>query len=134
MTELDKLISKAFASEGKQEDVNKVYLSLIRSKLYVPCQQEETPNSDEPFVPLFAKIDDKFYMSVFDTYERLLDWAGDKKDQISYVELPGKDLIFGISDTAYLCLNVGTDYYKEFLPEEIKRLKMIVSRIEQLKP
>ncbi len=38
MTELDQLISTAYANEGKQEDVNKVYLTLLRSNLFVPVK------------------------------------------------------------------------------------------------
>jgi hypothetical protein len=36
MTELDELIQTAYANPGRQEDVNKVYLALIRSLLVVP--------------------------------------------------------------------------------------------------
>ena len=71
MTELDQLISTAYASEGKQEDVNKVYLTLLRSPLYVPVEKIqvqmdtqtdlESDQLAEPFKPLFAKIEDKFY-------------------------------------------------------------------------
>jgi hypothetical protein len=133
MTELDKAISAAFTSEGKQDDVNKVYLLLLRTILFVPVSKEKTPHSDEPFVPLFAKIDERYYMLAFDTLERLTNWAGEHMKDMAYVELSGHDLIKGINDQACFSLNVGTAYYKEFLPDEIKRLKTIVSRIEQMK-
>lgn len=133
MTELDQAISAAFASEGKQDDVNKVYLLLLRSLLFIPVSKEKSTDSDEPFSPLFATIDGRYYMLAFDTLERLNAWAGDHRDEMGYVELSGHDLIKGVNDQACFSLNVGTDYYKEFLPEEIKRLKTIVSRIEQMK-
>jgi hypothetical protein len=60
MTELDQVIAAAFASEGKQEDVNKVYLTLLRSVLFLPVQKTDyqVPQSEDtdPFKPLFAKI------------------------------------------------------------------------------
>jgi hypothetical protein len=133
MTDLDKAISAAFASEGKQDDVNKVYLLLLRTVLFVPVSKDKKPNTDELFEPLFTKIDERYYMLAFDTAERLSDWAGEHMDAMAYVELSGQDLIKGINDQACFSLNVGTPFYKEFLPDEIKRLKTIVSRIEQMK-
>ena len=40
MTELDNVIAAAFASQGKQEDVTKVYLTLLRTQLVVPVKKE----------------------------------------------------------------------------------------------
>jgi hypothetical protein len=138
MTELDQVIANAYATEGKQDDVNKVYLTLIRTPLFLPVQKEESssvpPAEDaEPFKPLFAKIEDNYFLLAFDTVERLTAWAGDQMDNINFVEISGRDMIAGISDQVFLCLNYGTDFYKEFVPDEVKRLKMIVSRIDQMK-
>jgi hypothetical protein len=134
MTELDQVIANAFASTGKQEDVNKVYLALIKATLFLPVQKDyQIENPDEPFKPLFARIDDQHFMLVFDTIDRLTAWAGDQLEQINYIEISGRDVIAGIQDQVYLCVNYGTDYYKEFSPDEVQRLKMIVSRIDQMK-
>jgi hypothetical protein len=136
MTELDRVIAAAFASEGKQEDVNKVYLALLRTVLYLPVQKGEDqvkqPDED-PFKPLFAKIDDQYFMLVFDTVERLTVWAGEQIAHMNYVEISGMDLVKGMNENVFLCLNHGADFYKEFTPDEVKRLKTIVSRIEQMK-
>lgn len=133
MTELDHLIAAAFASEGKQEDVNKVYLALLHTRLVVPVKKGPPQDEGEPFTPLFAKIDEKYFLLAFDTVERLSHWAGDHLGEISYVELLGRDFIAGMSDQIYFCLNLGTDYYKEFSPDEVKRLKMVIARIDQIK-
>jgi len=42
---------------------------------------------------------------------------------MSYVEISGKDVVAGMHESVYLCLNYGTDFYKEFSPDEVKRLK-----------
>ncbi len=133
MTELDKAISAAFASLGKQEDVNKVYLTLLRTPLFIPVQKEKKVDDEEPFRPLFASIEDKIFMLAFDTMERLTSWAGSQFDKMSYVELSGRDVVAGLSEKVYLCINYGTDFYKEFSPDEVKRLKTVVARIDQLK-
>jgi hypothetical protein len=72
-------------------------------------------------------------MAAFDTLERLMHWAGDGFEQIDYVTLLGRDVIAGINEQVFLCLNIGTEHYKEFSPDEIKRLKTIVMRIDQMK-
>jgi hypothetical protein len=54
-------------------------------------------------------------------------------EHINYVEISGHDVVKGINEQVFLCLNHGTDFYKEFTPDEVKRLKMIVSRIDQMK-
>lgn len=137
MTELDQTIAAAFTSEGKQEDVNKVYLTLLRTDFFVPVKKTDPSinhiDEQEPFKPLFAKIDDNYFMLVFDTVERLTTWAGDQLDQIDYVEISGIEVVAGINEGVFLCLNMGTDFYKEFSPDEVKRLKMIASRIAQMK-
>ena len=135
LTELDQTIANAFASEGAQEDANKVYLALIRTPVYLPVKKQTTPVSDEeePFQPLFAEIEGRYFMMIFDTLERLTTWAESELDQIDYVCIPGRDVVAGVNESVYLCLNAGCEYYKEFSPEEVKRIKMIIARIDQLR-
>jgi hypothetical protein len=134
MTELDQVIANAFGSEGKQDDVNKVYLLLLRTTLFIPVQKNPDVKAEaEPFTPLFGVINDQIFMVGFDTLAKLQQWAKEEADKLDYVELTGRDVIAGIGDSVFLGINPATDYYKEFSPDEIKRLKMIVSRIDQLK-
>lgn len=134
MTELDSIIAKAYQNDGRKEDVNKVYLTFLQTLLYVPVKTiEAQASTDEPFSPLFTKIENNTYMLVFDTLDRLKNWAGDAIDQMNYVELSGHDVIFGIHPEVYLCLNVGTEFYKEFSPDEVFHLKKIVAKIQNLK-
>lgn len=132
-TELDQAIERAFATEGKQEDVNKVYLALLRANLFVPTSKEKSTDPEEPFQPLFAEFEGNYFLPAFDTVERLITWAGEEFGNIEYVELPGIHLITGMSDEVFLCLNLGCPFYKEFLPDEVKQLKKIAARINQLK-
>jgi len=134
MTELDNIIAKAYQNEGRKEDVNKVYLTFLQTLLYVPVKKDGAPNtSDEPFIPLFTKIENNTYMLVFDSLDRLTHWAGDAMGEMNYVELSGHDIVFGINPEIYLCLNVGTEFYKEFSPDEVFHLKKIVAKIQNLK-
>lgn len=133
MTELDRLIATAFDSEGKQEDANKVYLTFLNTTLFLPVNPEKKPNDEEPFRPLFTEVDNHYFMLVFDALEKLKVWAGDQMHQIGYVEISGADIVAGLNENVYLCLNYATEFYKEFSPDEVKKLKMIVAKIAQLK-
>ena len=113
MTPLDQLIATAFQNQGKIEDVNKVYLTFLNTSLFIPTKKEHDLN-DEPFSPLYAFIENQYYLLAFDTLERLRSWAKDEIDQIAYVEISGHALILGINNQVYLCLNVGSALYKEF--------------------
>jgi hypothetical protein len=133
MTELDNIIANAYQSAGKKDDTNKVYLTFLQTLLYLPVKKETNPTPEEPFSPLFTKIENNIYMPVFDTVERLKQWANEAIEQMDYVELSGHDVILGINPDVYLCLNVGCEFYKEFSPDEVFHLKKIVARIQQLK-
>ncbi len=133
MTELDNIVSTAFQNPGNQDLINKAYLFFLQTLLFIPVKKEKSASTDEPFSPLFTKIENNHYMLAFDTLDRLKNWAKDAMDQIDYVELPGVDIISGINNNVYLCLNIGTDFYKEFSPDEIRHLKKIVTKVQQLK-
>jgi hypothetical protein len=133
MTELDTLIQDAFAQEGRKDITNKFYLLFLRTNLLLPVKKDKNPLSEEPFEPLFANIEGRYYLPVFDTLERLSAWAGEEFAAMQYVDISGHDLILGISEAAFLCLNLGTPFYKEFAPDEIMHLKKIVARIAEMK-
>jgi hypothetical protein len=134
LTELDSAIKQAFHTEGDKSAVNQAHLTLLRSILYLPVQKDaQTLDPEEPFTPLFTKVDDQYFMLVFDTLERLQTWAGDQLDAMAYVELAGTDIIAGLNKNVYLGLNLGCEYYKEFSPDEVNYLKQIVARLNQLK-
>ncbi|EKD73810.1 MAG: hypothetical protein ACD_45C00182G0003 [uncultured bacterium] len=132
MTELDQVIAAAYASQGKQDDVNKVYLTFLRSLLFLPIQKDPS-STEEPFYPLYAQIDDNYFLLAFDTLERLTTWADNQLANMDYVQLSGRDLIAGIKEDIFFVLNAGSAFYKEFSPDEIKHLKKIVARLDQLK-
>lgn len=133
MTELDQAIQEAFLQQGKQDAVNKVHLLFLKTSLYLPVKKETPVELEEPFAPLFVKEGDSYFMPLFDTLDRLVAWAGDHFDQMNYVEIMGADCVRGVNEKVYLCLNYGTDFYKEFSPDEVKYLKKVVARIDQLK-
>ncbi|HSW68705.1 MAG TPA: SseB family protein [Gammaproteobacteria bacterium] len=135
MTELDQAISKAYASQGSQEDVNKVYLILLQSSIFLPIKKAgSSAENAEPFQPLYTVIEGNYFILAFDQRDRLFHWGQDQLEHMDYVEMKGRDLIIGINpEKVFLVINFGTEFAKEFSPEEIRHLKKIVSRLDQLK-
>jgi len=132
MTELDLKIQAAYQSNGQQEAVNHVYLTFFRTTLFVPVKKQIQKDDLEPFSPLYANIDGKYYLPTFDTLERLQAWAKDIIDDIHFVELTGDDLLAGVNKDVYVCLNIGTAFYKEFSPDEVLHLKKIIGKLAQI--
>ena len=132
-TDLDTLIEAAFISQGATGDVNKVYLGLLKTDLFVPVQiHHDAGPEDEPYTPLFSTEGDFIFMAAFDSAERLKQWAGEEASNIDYASMKGRDLIAGVGNNVFLALNPGFSFYKEFSPEEIQRLKTIVTKIDSL--
>jgi hypothetical protein len=53
-------------------------------------------------------------------------WAKDISEKINLLKLSGVDLLKGIGDEVTICLNIGSDIYKEFNPAEIARMKSLI--------
>lgn len=132
---LDILLDKAFEAAGSADTVNKFYVTLLRTNLYMPVtlHPEKLDSADEPFTPLYIKHDEYFFIPIFDSLERLQCWAAEQQEKIDHVEITGEAVIRGLGSKAYLCLNIGTPYYKEFSPEEIARLKLTIAKMDKLR-
>lgn len=134
-TELDELLSKAIESQGNEVEANKFYTTFLRSTMYVPIEKiedESIIDSEEPFRPLFLSHEQHVFMLCFDTLERLKTWSGDYFSEMGYVCLLGRDIIRNIGMRVYLSFNYATEFYKEFAPDEIEKLKQVVGRLDRL--
>jgi hypothetical protein len=136
MTELDNLLSFAYTNAEDMALVNKFYSAFLRSTLFVPVhklsdeEQQHIEDLGESFLPLIMHVDNDPFMLTFDTYERLKNWAEGYQEEIAYVQYTGRNIVQGLGATVYLGLNYGSTYYKEFAPDEIQRLKIVVSKTQ----
>lgn len=132
MTELDKLIKAAYMSNAEKDLTNKVYIELFSTRLYMPVSKAQvnfvSQQDDQPVMPLYIEQAGLIYILIFDREERLLDWAGTHLNEMSYIELSGRELIQGLNDNICLCLNYGTEYYKQFFPDELQLLKSVIAK------
>ena len=110
-------------SDGKTQ--SKFYDLFLNSSFFVPILKESGEQEESNGVlPLITEADGKDYLMVFSTLERLQTWD----DTAQYIEVPGHLIALGTTPPLHWALNVGTDYSKEFHPEEIAWLRDAVER------
>lgn len=124
---LEEAIVKAIAEEGQQNVANQAYFTFLKSALFMPIEKN---SGDEPRV-LFLESDENVFLPVFSQQSFLIEWAAESVDKIDIYELSGVELLSGLGEQVTVALNPGTQTYKEFNPEEILKLKTMVSKIQQ---
>lgn len=108
------------------------YETVLTTQFFVPTdaadsQQTETTeiNAGDAVSPLVLEHENKGYLLLFDTQERMTSWAG---QEIAHVQLPGYILAEMTKGDLYWAINVGTDHPHEFLPDEVKWLYGVVQK------
>ena len=79
-------------------------------------------------LPLIIEAEGNDYLMLFDSEERLKNWAG---DGAKWVGVPGHVLAATTMPPLHMAMNVGTEHSKQFLPDEIAWLREVVERCEQ---
>jgi len=87
--------------------------------------KEDKSGKEKVEVPLIIVSDETDYLVFFDTTERLFDWA---EKEVPFLQLPGHVLAEMTTDELHWAMNIGTDYNKQFAPDEIAWLKDVVER------
>lgn len=119
------------ASEEIQNEAEANYYDLFfNTVLFVPTWDiPEKPKAEElddemSIQPVIIEDesgeDNKTYIMLFDSEERLTKWADGK--EVGIVGLEGHEVLNIFGSENYMLLNAGTEYTKEFLPEEIEWL------------
>ncbi len=123
MTELDQALTKYLQDEDEQDQY---YELVLKTDFYIPLSMESaaTPAAErESVTPLILTSEEKHYMLLFDSEERLTQWA---KKPIDFVVLAGFRAAAISTPELHWAVNVGGQFAKEFLPEEIAWLKETV--------
>ncbi len=89
-----------------------------------PKELDNKPELEEgQMLPLVIQADGKDYLVFFDSEERLRNWA---KASVMWAPVPGHVLAATAMPPLHLAMNVGSEYAKEFLPDEIAWLREVV--------
>ena len=123
MSVLDSAYSDALKNEGAQSSF---YNAFLNAEIFIPTHdvpesdQRKRAGDDESISPIFVASEGIQYLMLFDSQERLGAWA---QKEVGFVALPGHAIVEMMSADTHWALNVGTEYMKTFVPDEIKWLK-----------
>jgi hypothetical protein len=113
---------------------SKFYDLFLNSTFLIPILKESekqdleiAAGTEREVLPLVVEAEGKDYLMIFDTLERLKDWTKDEED-VPCVEVAGHQLALTTAAPLHWAMNVGTEYSKQFFPEEIAWLKEVVDR------
>ncbi len=127
MTELDQALENLRRDMNDAKNQSKFYDLFLNASFFVPTfvDGEEAVAGEGEVMPLVIEAEGNDYLMLFDTKERLLSWA---QTEAPFVEVPGHVLAATTMPPLHWALNVGTEYSKSFLPDEIAWLREVVER------
>jgi len=123
MTSLD---SAYMAAQENEKHQSSFYNAFLNSELFIPTHntpvkdQHKRASEGESISPIFVESEGVQYLMLFDSKERLSAWA---QKEVGFVALPGHAVVEMMNPEIHWALNVGTEYVKTFVPEEIQWLK-----------
>ncbi|HRD68896.1 MAG TPA: SseB family protein [Legionella sp.] len=126
MNSLNAAIKEAINTSGNMKEANKAYLEFIKANFIIPIEQ--TVDDEEPRV-LFLQDNNNSYLPVFTDMDYLDAWASEISQSIQILKLSGVDLLKGLGEQVTVCLNIGTEWYKEFNPAELARMRSMVLKL-----
>lgn len=123
MNSLEIAIKNALDSAGGNPEANKAYLEFIKANFIIPIDINSAIDAPEV---LYLVDGECTFLPVFTEMSHLNLWAKDIEDAIQVLRLSGVDLLKGIGQNVTVCLNIGSEHYKEFNPAEIDRMRAMV--------
>ncbi|MDT8421846.1 MAG: SseB family protein [Desulfuromonadales bacterium] len=130
MTEIDQALV-ALRDNPRDHKVQSGFYDLfLNMTFFVPTVKEMLcldgeSDEQEIEVPMILDTEDSSFLVFFDQQQRLDDWAD---QDAPCVQLPGHVLAEMTTEDLFWAMNVGTDYAKQFAPDEIAWLKDVVAQ------
>lgn len=125
MTKLDEAM-KLGRQDPKAQPL--FYDLFLNSLFFIPVIVEEDKEADEGALPLLVEAEGNSYLMLFDTVKRLTEWA---TEDAKYVTLPGHAITEMSIPNLHWAMNYGTEYQRQFEPEEITWLKDVVRQAKE---
>jgi len=131
LTELDIALKALRQNMDDAKGQSKFYDIFLNASFFVPTLDEKEFKGDADalqegqVLPLIIESEGNDYLMLFDTKERMQAWA---EADVQWVDVPGHVLAATTMPPLHWALNVGTEYSKQFLPDEIAWLKEVVER------
>lgn len=134
MTALDQAFQELHEDPENIEKRHHFYSLFLQTDFFVPTFDQESadlvrgggaPEDQEKALPLVMEADGNNFMMLFDQQERVTEWAG---EELQCLTMPGYVAVAMATEGLHLAMNVGSDYSKQFVPEEIAWLKRVVEQ------
>lgn len=122
MTELDQALEKYMQDEEQQAQY---YDLVLNTDFYIPISEPEAGETGESVTPLLFESDNKSYLMLFDTEERLTSWA---KQTVPFAVITGFQIAEFSTPELHWAVNIGGQFAKEFVPDEISWLKGAIEK------
>jgi hypothetical protein len=126
MNNLELAIKEALDSGGNNKEANKAYLEFIKANFIIPIDKNSA--MDQPEV-LFLEENGELFLPVFTNMLYFDNWAKEISHAIQLLKLSGVDLLKGLGEQVTVCLNIGSEIYKEFNSAELARMKSMVLKL-----
>ena len=126
MNAMEIAIEQAISAKGSSKEANKAYLEFIKANFIIPVEKNSLGNDPEV---LYLEDSNQTFLPVFTNMTYFEHWATDIKDNIQLLKLSAVDLLKGIGEHVIVCLNIGSNLYKEFNPAELARMRSMVLKL-----
>lgn len=131
LTPLDAALQALRLDMDDARNQSKFYDLFLNASFFVPTLPDEEFKGEADtlqegqVLPLIIESEGNDYLMLFDTKERMLAWA---EGDVQWVDVPGHILAATTMAPLHWALNVGTEYSKQFLPDEIAWLREVVEQ------
>ncbi len=126
MNSLELAVKNALDSLGGNQEVNKAYLEFIKANFIIPVDKNSA--EQEPEV-LYLRTENDCFLPVFSNMTYFDAWAQDIQNDIQLLKLTGVDLLKGLGENVTVCLNIGSEIYKELNPSELARMRSMILKL-----
>ncbi len=126
MNSLILAVKEAIHSSGNMKEANKAYLEFIKANFIIPVEYD---SKDESPVVLFLEENNQIFLPVFTEMIYLDAWAAEISTRIKLLKLSGVDLLKGLGENVIVCLDIGSEHYKEFIPAETARMRSMILKL-----
>jgi len=123
MTVLDEALQKYIADENQQAQY---YELILSTDFYIPIADDGSKvpiDERENVAPLVLESEGKHYVLLFDSEERVNSWS---KQKVEYFICAGYEMVKHTPAGLHWAVNIGGQFSKEFVPDEIDYLKQLL--------
>ena len=130
---LDQALDALRQDMGNAASQSQFYDLILNTTFCVPTVdpkdlEGEMTLEEGQVLPMIMESEGNDYLMIFDSEERLKAWAG---ADVKWLGVPGHVLAATTMPPLHIAMNVGTEYSKQFLPDEIAWLRDVVEQCNQ---